>query len=263
MPSIQLGQLQQEAAHLSEHFTQPDTYLKQLERMLQSYATPIHRHGRVKGLRPVLYSFEVPPPVLKQLELEMSLQAGLQPGAALAIADVLWERRSFETRQLAIRLLGAIPGEAQGVCLRLSEWAAENQEELLVNELHQRGARQLAQHAPLALLTFSQQLLASGHIRQQILGLGCLEMLLAAGSFANLPAVFGVLRPISQEMPRKLQPFVADVLLALAQRTPKETAFFLGQILAQQPSEGTRWVARQVLRALPAEMQANLRELAK
>lgn len=263
MPSIQLGQLQQEAAHLSEHFTNPDRYLRELERLLQTYATPIHRQGRIKGMRPILFTFEVPPPVLRRLEMELSQQAEQQPVAALALADVLWECRSFETRQLAIRLVGSAPAAESEVGVRLAAWASENQEELLVSELHTRGTRRMAANNPEALLHFAQQMLATGDFRKQSLGLGSLQSLLASGQFANLPALFAVLLPISQDPPRKLQPFLADLLVALAKQTPKETAFFLSRILAEQPSESTRWVARQVLRHLPAEMQAGLREVAK
>lgn len=263
MPSIQLGQLQQEAAHLSEHFGDPERYLRQLERLLQTYATPIHRQGRIKGMRPVLFSYEVPPPVLRRLEMELSLQAEQQPTAALALADTLWERRSFETRQLAVRLLGSTPATEAELGARLAAWASENQEELLVSELHTRGTRRMAASDPEALLRFAQQMLGSSEYRTQTLGLGSLQTLLAAGQFANLPALFNVLLPISQDPPRRLQPFLANLLVALAQQTPKETAFFLGRVLAEQPSESSRWVARQVLRHLPAEIQANLRELAK
>lgn len=263
MPSVQLGQLQQEAAQLSDHFTDPQAYLKQLERLLQNYSTPVHRHGRIKGLRPVIFSFEVPPPVLKRLELEMGLQAGQQPAAALSVADALWERRSFETRQLAVRMLGATPAPVAEITARLEAWAAENQEELLVAELYQRGPRTIVQNDPAGLLNFAQQLLSSNESRKQILSLGSLQTLLTMGEFANLPSLFALLRPISQDPPRKLQPFLADLLTTLAHRSPKETAYFLGQLLASQPSEGARWVARQVIRQLPAEMQASLRELAK
>ncbi|QYK50976.1 MAG: DNA alkylation repair protein [Anaerolineales bacterium] len=263
MPSVQLGQLQQEAAQLSEHFTDPAAYLKQLERLLLSYSTPIHRQGRISGLRPVIFSFEVPPPVLKRLELEMALQASQQPAAALAVADTLWERRSYETRQLAVRMLGATPAPASEVTSRLAAWASENQEELLVTELYQRGPRTLIQNDPDGVLQFASQLLASQDHRKQVLSIGSLETLITTGSFTNLPALFTLLMPPSLDPPRKLQPFLTSVLNALAQRSPKETAYFLGQLLNSQPSVAARRMARQVLRQLPADMQATLRDLAR
>jgi hypothetical protein len=263
MPIIQLGRLQQEAAQLSEHFAEPETYLKELERMLESYADHVHRQGRVKGMLPVLFSFEVPQPVLKRLELEMALQARHQPAAALPVADALWERRTIETRLLAVRLLGATPAAATELTSRLEAWADENREELLSAELQGRGAAQLIERDPEALLAFARALLAAGDSRKQTLALGLLLSLLGSGDFANLPALFSMLTDISQDPTKKLRPALADLLSALAQSSPKETTYFLQQRLAESPSEGTRWVARQVLRLLPEGAQATLRELAK
>lgn len=263
MPTIQLGRLQQEAAQLSERFADPHSYLKELERMLETYADRIHRQGRVKGLLPVLFSFEVPQPVLKRLELEMALQARQQPQAALAIADALWERRTIETRLLAARLLGATPAPAAELTTRLEAWADENREELLAAELQTRSLAHLLETDPNAVLQLAARLLASPDERKRALSLGILPTLLTAPTFANLPALLSLLTEVSQDPSRRLRPYLADLLSALAQRSPKEATYFLQQRLAESPSEGTRWVARQVLRVLPVEAQAELRELAK
>lgn len=263
MAVIQLSQLLQEVQQLSEHFEDPHKYLKQLERLLEAYASRVHRQGRVKGTRPVLFSYEAPQPVLRRLEMELAQQAAGRPAAALVLIDALWQRRTIETRQLAIRLLGAASLPAAEVTRRLQAWAEENREELLASELQTRGVRRLSVEDPDELLAFASRLLAGGEARQQGLALGGLQTLLAAGGFSRLPALFALLAPLCQDPPRKLQPFLAELLGTLAKHTPKETAFFLRQVLTEQPGDGGRWVARQALRHLPAEAQAALRELAR
>lgn len=260
MPTIQLGRLQQEAAQLSEHFTDPATYIKELERLLETYASHVHRQGRIKGMRPVLFSFEVPPPVLKRLELEMALQAREQPEAALAIADALWARRSIETRLLAARLLGAAPVSAHEVTHRLEAWASENREEMLAPELQNRAALHLVTAYPDQVLEFVTGLIVNSEQRLQVLGLGILQTLLAEDGFGNLPALFSLLTETSRDPSRKLRPYLADLLGVLAARSPKETIYFLQQRLAESPSEGTLWVTRQVARHLPEDAQAKLHE---
>jgi hypothetical protein len=261
MPTIQLGRLQAEAAQLSEQFNNPSTYIKELERLLESYASHVHRQGRIKGLRPILFTFEVPQPVLKRLELEMALQASQQPEAALAIADALWARRSIETRLLAARLMGATALPAAEVTRRLETWAGENREEVIAPELYERGALVLVQTEPEQTLSFVSGLLTNKELRLQVLGLGILETLLKEGEFPNLPAIFGLLNDISQDPARKLRPYLAELLGLLAERSPKETIYFLQQRVAESPSEGTLWVARQVMRHLPEDGQEKLREI--
>jgi hypothetical protein len=210
-------------------------------------------------MRPVLFSFEVPQPVLKRLELEMALQAREQAQAALAIADALWAQRSIETRQLAARLLGTIPAKPDEFTKRLEAWASENREELLARELETRAALHLAQAYPEEILNFVSRLLGSGEQRLQVLGLGLLQTLLGEDQFSNLPALFGLLGEVSQDPSRKLRSYLADLLGLLAERSPKETTYFLQQQLAAKPGEETLWVARQVMRRLPEDGQDSLR----
>jgi hypothetical protein len=119
----------------------------------------------------------------------------------------------------------------------------------------------LAQAYPEELLNFVSRLLGSGEQRLQVLGLGLLQTLLGEDQFSNLPALFGLLGEVSQDPSRKLRPYLADLLGLLAERSPKETTYFLKQQLAAKPGEGTQWVARQVMRRLPEDGQESLRSV--
>ena len=50
-----------------------------------------------------------------------------------------------------------------------------------------------------------------------------------------------------------------DLLIALARRSPKETAYSLRQILDAPEAPETAWLIRQVMRYFPAETQDSLR----
>lgn len=261
MPTIDLSRLKQEAAEISEYFSQPETYLRAVERLLQNYSVPVHRQGRVKGLRPVLPSYEVPPPLMKHLQLEMALQAEDSPGQALQVADGLWAKRNIETRQLAARLLGAIDGPPEEITQRLERWAAENHEPLLAPELAHEGTRQLAAKAPDQLVAFAGRLLTQSDLRLQALAVGALSSLLSDTRYANLPALFELLAAPTTQASRGLRPDLAALLTQMAERSPQETEFFLMQSLAGEPSQGTAWVARQVMKSLPEDSRARLRSL--
>ncbi|MBX3048557.1 MAG: DNA alkylation repair protein [Anaerolineales bacterium] len=262
MPTIELGRLKQEAALLSQHFSDPPGYLRELERLLEAYSMPVNRLGEVRGLRPVLKTYEVPTPLLRQLQLEMSQLAEEDPATALQVADGLWARRSIETRQLAARLLGATPAEAHEVTARLAAWAEENQEPWLAPELAQAGTQGLQKQHAEALITWAGQLLAGGHSRQQSLALAALQHLLQGPGYANLPAIYTLLEAPVRSADRKIRPDLADLLSELGRQSPKETEYFLQQAL-QQPDldPGCRWIARQVYKVLPAVSQARLRPL--
>jgi hypothetical protein len=258
MPTIQLAKLQQEAALLSDRFVDSESYLAGVLDLLQTYAVPVHRQGRVKGLRPVLRTYEVPPPLIKQLQLEMTQQARLFPTEAMQIADGLWVHRSIETRTLAARLLGVIEAEPLPVAERLAAWAHENREPVLAPELSQHAALRLAAANPQQLIVFAAEWLATKEPRMQTLALGTMQTLLSETDFANLPALFAVLAPVAADPDRSLRPDLADLLAALAKRSPKETEFFLTESLASD-NDGAGWVARQVMKVLPEESRERLR----
>ncbi|MCW5875943.1 MAG: DNA alkylation repair protein [Anaerolineales bacterium] len=261
MPTIELGRLKQEAAQLSEHFGNPPRYLRGLERLLEAYSVPVHRQGQVRGLRPVLKTYEVPTPLLRQLQLEMSQQAAADPVTALQIADGLWERRSIETRQLAARLLGATPAEPEEITRRLAAWAQENQEPWLAPELSEEGTQGLQANHPEELIAFAGRLLEGSETRQHILALVALLALLRGPGYANLPVIYALLEAPVGAADRKLRPDLAGLLSELGRQSPKETEYFLQQALAGEPDPGCQWIARQVYKVLPADSQARLRPL--
>lgn len=267
MPTIQLAKLQQEAALLSDYFAEPANYLAGVERVLVTYAVPVHRQGRVRGLRPVLRTYEVPPPLIKQLQLEMTQQARLYPQEALQIADGLWAHRSIETRTLAARLLGALEAEPTMIAERLAAWAQENREPILAPELSEHATLWLVASKPEQLIAFASEWLLAKEPRKQALALGALQTLLRETNFANLPALFGVLAPVAADPDRGLRPHLADLLAALAKRSPKETEFFLVESLAATRggtgNDGAGWVARQVMKVLPEESRERLRAVFK
>ena len=259
MPAVELGRLQQQVNQLSDLFQDPPNYLYGVESILKDHAGPAHRQGRVKGLCPMLRSYEVPPPLLKILTLEMSLQARLYPEEAIAIADGLWEQETVETRQLAIHLLGSIVlPSLDEITQRLEAWASENQEQLLAPELAGIGTRSLRSTAPDQLLLFASKLINKKDYRKQILCLGMLQNLVLTNHFPNLPGLFELLLPACKKPDRKIRPELASLLGELARNSPKETEYFLDQLLNDKIAEDSLWLVRQALKALPVGAQTRL-----
>lgn len=246
MPAVQRARLQQQAARLSEFFDDPLQYVHELENLLQSFMVQVNRKGRVKGARPVLHTYETPAPVIKQLQLELSLQARQRPNQALLLADALWERRTIETRTLAARLLGVIhAADLSEVTRRLEFWAQDNREPILAPVLAEQATLDLVTH-PEEFIAFVDRLLKSRELRQQVLALGALRKLLQANHFSNLPLLFALLNPYVADPSKAIRPYLVTVLCMLAERSPSETTFFLQQVVRGKATEGTQWIVRQV-----------------
>jgi hypothetical protein len=264
MPAIELGRLQQQVNQLSDLFQHPGSYLQAVDSLLKDHAGPVHRQGQVKGLRPMLRTYEVPPPLLKILTLEMSLQAKAHPQEALAIADGLWKQETMETRLLAIQLLGKIPTKiAIDITSRLEKWARENRESSLAPELATSGSKTLRVANQDMLFIFTEKLLNASDTRKQILALGILQNLFIDTHLPNLPRLFDLLIPVCQEPDKRIRPELASILGELAKSSPKETEYFLGKLLSNKPSEDCRWLVRQAMKALPEDSRLRLQIILK
>lgn len=264
MPAVELGRLQQQVNQISDLFQDPPSYLHSVESLLKDHAGPTHRQGRVKGLRPILRSYEVPPPLLKLLTLEMSLQAKNHPQEALAIADGLWEQETLETKELAIHLLGSIVlPTMEEITKRLETWAGENREQLLVPQLSDQGTRSLRSGSAEQIFGCAAALIRNSDHRKQILCLGMLQNLIAANHFPDLPGLFELLLPACKEPDRKTRPELASLLIELAKRTPKETEYFLHELLGDEPGEESHWLVRQAMKALPEDSRLRLQSILK
>jgi hypothetical protein len=260
MPAVELGRLQQQVTQLSDLFTEPASYLRGVEDLLKDHSGQVHRLGRIKGLRSTLRTYEVPPPLLKLLALEMSNQAKSHTQEALAIADGLWAKEMLETRQLAVQLLGSIPtSTAIDITSRLERWARENHEQLLVQEIAASGSKTLRATHQEMLLVFTTKLLNTSDSRKQILAFGILQNLVLDNHFPNFPELFGLLSDPCKKPNRATRPELANLLIILARRSPKETEFFLLGILQGMPNEDTRWLVRQAAKVLPEESRLRIR----
>ena len=94
----------------------------------------------------------------------------------------------------------------------------------------------------------------------KLLGLRTLIPIIEDPEFENLPIFYRMIQPLTRSAHPSLRQDLLDVLSALAERSPKETAFFLRQTLDMPSAADTAWLIRQTLPVFPTDTQAGLRE---
>ncbi len=123
MPAISPARLKHQAALLAEHFDDPPAFVRSLHHLLESYSNRVYRPGQAGELPPLLQTYRVQPPVLRQLLLAIAPLASKNPDAGLALCDALWEQPYLEFRLLAASLLGQLPcSPAEPVIARMKAW---------------------------------------------------------------------------------------------------------------------------------------------
>jgi len=260
MPAINPEMLKQETAELAAHFSDPARFVYALDGLLDRYADRVRRPGQIGAPSPLLAAFKVAPPVMRQIMLMLTPLAS-DPSAALALADVLWEKPTLETRQIAIRLLGLLSADDPAPILaRVQAWATPNEEEHILDELFEKGLANLQTRHPEHYLEIIREWLTHSQVDVQTLGAKALLTLAQNPAFDNLPRVFCLLLPRMMDPPPVLRAYLSAVIRALAKRSPQETAHFLNQVLIVTDNSGAAWITRQVMELFPEETQERLKE---
>src|SRR5574341_625081 len=260
MPAINLPRLKLLAAELASLFDQPEAFLRALKGLLDLYADRVHRFGQAGEPPPLIQAYHVPPPMLRQLAQELNPYAAEDAPRTLALCDILWAEPMLEPRLLAAMLLGQAPlTEAGSILERVQRWAQPIAEDRLIDALIQHGLSRVRHEQPERLLQQSSEWLTSDDTGLQRLGLRALLLLASDMNFDNLPAILHQLMPFVRTAPYPIRADIMDVLITLARRSPKETAYTLRQSLEAPDHPETAWLIRQAMPYFPDETQASLR----
>jgi hypothetical protein len=260
MPAIELTRLKKQLAELRDLWSQPEQFVRGVQDLFDFYADHTHRTGQAAEPAPLLEAYQVPPPLLRQVVLELDDLATSQPQHTLWVCDLLWEQPIYETRLLAIQLLGYIKDQPREVGQRASRWMEETTDEQLTQLMFNHGVVRLAAAHPDAYLDLVEDWLGSASQDDQSLGVRAMATLVRLPEFDNFPPCFRLLVPLMREAPQELRPELAQLLRLLGERSPRETAYFFHEILTAPPSPQTGILIRMALDPLPTDMQRAVRQ---
>lgn len=261
MPAIQPDRLKQQAAELAQCFSDGEKFIRALNSLLGEYAERAIRPGQSGEPSPLLDKFGVPPPVLRYILLAVSPYVVTDPASAFSLCDQLWKEPNLEYRTLAIGLLGKIPtSEAGQVIERVEIWAQQESERRLILNLFEVGLAEIRKFHSALLLDLVQEWLQEPGLEKQKLGLMVLLSLANEPEYENLPIFFRLLTPLVVNIKAELRPELMDILLALARRSPPETAYFVTELLLIPNCQSAGWLARQLIPHLPETVAVQVRQ---
>ncbi len=260
MPAIDIARLKMQAAVLVEKFDQPAVFLKQLREILDLYADRTMRVGVVAAPVSVLTAYRTPPAVLRQIELELAPLAGAFPEQAMALTDALWKDGTLETRLLAAILLGRVHPETPQLLARVTTWVSQTRDRQLRTALLSSSLARIRREKPAQFLRIVSNWFNPAVHKTWADGIYALLPLIEDPSYENLPPVYEIVRPVIKNAPGSLQNEIAELINALYAASPVETIYFLKQVIASNTNPQTVTTLRRIMAAVPADLQAALRE---
>ncbi len=106
MPAIQLARLKIQVTELLTHFQEPLDFLREFHSMLDFYADRTRRSGQSGKPKPLIRAYNVPRQVMRRIASDITPLVIADPENALLLADQLWGDGWYESRLLAIEILG-------------------------------------------------------------------------------------------------------------------------------------------------------------
>jgi hypothetical protein len=261
MPAIYPSRLKVQAVELAGHYASPGVFVRGLHDLLDFYSDRTYKPGQSGEPRPLIAQYNTPPPVLRQLLIELIPFINQEQQAGLSLSDSLWKEPYLECMRLAVKILGQINPDPPGMILdRVLRWGISRRGYQLQQDLVVEGLDRLRRELPDAYLQRVESWLSSEDFVTEQLSLKALTSLIDQGNFGNLPALYHVVAPLLRSGQSKLRPDIMEVLKTLAERSPQETAVFLKQNLAFKTEHPEiLWFVRNSLRFFPPQIEDNLR----
>jgi hypothetical protein len=260
MPAINLTRLRIQTAKLMDKFGYPEEFIRELHNFFDFYADRTLRKSAVVSPISILPSYRVPPPVMRHLEHELGARVQNDPEQIFILADILWEDGYYETRLLAAHLLSCMTPGGEAFVERLTSWVSETRDPAVANPLLTTSLARMRSETPDEFLKLMTRW---AHPSRKKLGpnvMIALIPLLKEGNFINLPAVFNIVQPLVESAAGTSQRELSNLVCALYEASPIETAFFLRRLLSLSPHPHTNLNIRRIMASLPQELQAELRE---
>ncbi len=262
MPAVQLARLRIQIARLGETFVDPPAFRQGLESLLELYGDRTFHPGEEIKATGLTLSFNVPPLVMRQLEMELSRlsEAAIQSNSE--IIDGIWQSDYLEMRQIAIFLLGRIArNDPKTYLLTVKKWCQPSEDLDLLAELLQKSGEKIRAREPQDWLDLVESWCKQKNTRVQEIGLIALEPFLAEQGLDYLPQVFNLIEPLLMETHPALQKRLLVICQLLNSISPVETHAFFKHLIEAQASSNFIRLMRRLIPSFSNEDQAKFRRL--
>jgi len=248
MAAVDRARLARQVEHVAGALEDPQSFRSRFSDFMEFYADRTRRPAPHSG------GYGVPAPVVKALESALLEKARTSEQAAL-LADVLWSIETRESRVIALFLIRAHPSE--DVLARVVAWSGTTRDPSVLQDLAGPSLMELRRKAPTAFLEAMRVGRSGSHSGTRSFALRALAQAVADRSFQALPEVLVLLAQEAEGASRDDAQAHVELVVALARRTPGETARVLQEALERRRPWSYR-LAAAALPELPERTRASL-----
>jgi len=258
MPSIDLTKLKQQSAELASLYDQPDAFLKQFKEILEFYTNRTLRVSQVVQ-RSNLRTYNIPRPILFQIENELEKLGDRHPEAAIKLTKTLWEASFYEAQILSAFITGTIPPKlAMSLLTSIPEKLYITKDQGVKNALLIASLARLRNEHPQTLMLLIKEWLMAPGPKTQTWGLYAFLPLIQQLGFDDLPQIFEILIPAFEMITPNTQTDLQACINTMYRISPVETVHYLKDIFQNTKDQQVLPTYMRLIRGLPLEAQKKL-----
>lgn len=233
MAAIDLTRLDKQIDHLASLYQDPIAFQEEFNNILSFYHRYSHRKQKDATPQIFMRNYDLPEKVLAHLETRLRSLSLAHPDEVQKLIDQLWNDPYFESRKLATSLVGNLPiAYCDSVLELIYNWLQQPLDQVVVGEIFSNTSRTILQQNPEKWTALIHRMLFSPKHQSQKMGLLALAKLIPTSSLDELPSFFSWIRGFLLSSDPTLDKFLQPVIEALAQKSQKETAYLLREVLA-------------------------------
>jgi len=248
MAAVDRARLARQVEHVAGALEDPPSFRSRFGDFMEFYADRTRRPAPHAG------GYGVPAPVVKALETALLNKARTSEQSAL-LADILWSLETRESRVIALFLIRTQPSE--DVLARVVAWSGTTRDPYVLQELAGPTLMEIRRQAPAAFLDAMKVGRSGPNSGTRSFALRALAQAVGDRSFQALPEVIELLAREAESDSRDDAQAHVELVVALARRTPGETARVLREALERHRPWSYR-LAAAALPELPERTRASL-----
>ena len=260
MTAVDSTRLRFQSEALMADFDAPAEFRRQLNELFEMYSNRVLQTSDSTLVTSLIPMYHLPPPVFRQLDLDIKPLVNAEPEAALSLADELWTDPYFEVRRMAVYILSIVPvATAAPILTRLKNWLALDLSRPLKGIIFSTGTLRLQESFPEDWESFLQSYLPHENPKLTALGIQGLRESVKQPDFKNHPTVFKLISPFILNPEDDLIKELTRLIEVMVAECPIETAYFLKHNLTLSRSAGTKALVRRCLPLFPEGLKQDLK----
>jgi 3-methyladenine DNA glycosylase AlkD len=250
------SQIQKRTKELVEKADKPEVFTTRLQELLKSYVDRDATKNYQRIIPDTGKFFGVPLPILRVVAAGIGKFIQKEPTEAKLLLETIWDKGSFEARQIAGKCLEKFGPKNPKICLDFVSSVLPDLDNWSVcDNLAMFGVEPIVYSNPELVLPLSEKWIKSENKWIRRFGVVTLR---GYKKIQTTNDVFKILDLVMEDTEKDIKEAVSWILREITKKNPDEVAEFLTRWAKASPNKDARWIIKDGMKKLRSDKQKEI-----